>query len=216
MVSRFRRVAAWMAVLLVCLGVIAGRTLWDGRKALLSGDAAYGRGEVEEAIAAWRRAARWYSPAAPHVRVAYGRLESVAREAEQRGDSRQALAAWQAIRSSCLSTRSFYVPYADHLAVANERIAALMASMEGPDADPGKTEEERRAWHQALLSRDPSPSVGWTLVALLGLAGWIGGAVLFAFKGISPEEKLNRRAAIRAVVLIAAGLLTWMLGLYWA
>jgi hypothetical protein len=172
------------------------------------------RGDTETAIARWRRAARWYAPGAPHVGGAYQRLEALARQAEGAGDQKTALAAWTAVRSSILSTRSFYTPYAEKLPVANERIAALMAAGEPQSADPGQSEADRKAWHLALLERDESPALGWTLLALLGFATWVGGGFLFAFRGIGEGDRLVRRAAVQAGVLVLVGLAAWMIGLY--
>jgi hypothetical protein len=211
-----RRVFIVVALVAFCLGVIVTRVFWDGRSALVEGDAAIARGDRAEAVARWRRAARWYAPGAPHVAGAYGRLEALAREAEAAGDRRTALDAWTAIRSSILSTRSFFTPYAEKLPLANERIAALMAASEDPAVDPGKSEAERKAWHLALLEKDEAPALGWTILALAGFAAWVGGGFLFAFRGIGDGDKLDRRAAARAGLLIVVGLAAWMVGLYLA
>ena len=212
----WRRVGVALLLVAVCVGVLMTRVFWDGRRALAAGAAAMARGDTEEAIAEWRRAARWYAPGAPHVRAAYGRLEDAARRAEDAGDRQGALAAWRAVRSSVLATRSFYTPYAEKLGVANDRIAGLMKDVEGDAADPGKTPAQREAWHLALLTRDEAPSVGWTLLALVGLAGWIGGGFLFAFRGVTDEDRLDRRFAAYSGLLVAAGLFVRMLGLYLA
>lgn len=206
----WRRAVLVAGILAFCLGVVVTRVFWDGRGALREGDAAMARGDTREAIGRWRRAARWYAPGAPHVAKAYARLTGLARAS----DHELALEAWRAVRSSILSTRSFYTPYAELLPEANENIATLMAASEGPQADPGKSETERRAWHLALLSRDEAPSVFWTIVALLGLAAWVGGGFLFAWRGITADEKLAPRPAVQAALLVAVGLLVWMLGLY--
>lgn len=210
--------ATWRKVALVVavgLGVIVTRVFWDGRAALAEGDAAMARGDVKEAVVKWRRAARWYAPGAPHVADAYERLETLARAADDKRDRALALEAWRAIRSSVLATRSLWTPFPDRLAAANERIAALMAAEERA-ADPSKDEAARRAMHLGFLLRDEAPSVPWSIVALLGFAMWVGGGFLFARKGVTAEDRLDRRNAIRAAVLVAAGLVVWMLGLYLA
>ncbi len=206
-----RKVLLGVALVAVCLGAVVTRVFWDGRSALAEGDAAIARGDVDGAITGWRRAARWYAPFAPHVNDAYERLESLAHAAEEKGDSRTALDAWRAIRSSILATRSFYTPFPERLEVANGRIADLMAKEPGPGS-----EADRRAFHYQLLERDESPSVPWTLLALFGLAGWVGGGFWFARRGVDLEDKLVPRTAARAGVLIAVGLLVWMVGLYLA
>jgi len=206
----------WRWVLLcaaVGLGVIVTRVFYDGRAALAAGDAAIAKGDVDGAISGWRRAARWYAPGAPHVIDAYDRLETFAREAEARGNRAGALAAWRAIRSSVVATRSFYTPFPARLAAADERIAALMAADEVA-ADPKKDEAAARAFHAALLARDDSPKLSWTILALAGFAAWVGGGFWFARRGVGADDKLVRREAIRAGVAIVVGLAAWMLGLY--
>jgi len=204
----------WVALcLLVGLGVVVTRVFWDGRAALADGDAAVARGDVPGAIERWRRAARWYAPGADHVEAAYERLETVAREAEAHADRPTALEAWRAVRSSILATRSFYTPFPERLEAANRRIAVLMADEEVA-ADPRKDGAERRGWHLALLEKDESPSLPWTALALAGFAAWVGGGFWFARRGVTAEDKLQKKTAIRAGLLIVAGLLMWMIGLY--
>jgi hypothetical protein len=195
------------------LAVLLMRVFWDGRAALAEGDAALERRDPAEAITRWRRAARWYAPGAPHVSAAYERLEELAAAAEEAGDRATALEAWRAIRSSILATRSFYTPFPSKLERANAKIAELMALEPGP-ADAGDTVEKRRAWHLALLQRDESPALGWTLLALAGFGLWIGGGFYFAFRGLDKEDRLVKRAAARAGIVIVVGLLVWMVSLY--
>lgn len=211
-----RRLAAALLVVAVAGGVVVTRAVWDGRRALADGDRAAAAGDREGAIRGWRRAARWYLPLAPHVAGAYDRLEALAAEAETRGDLATALAAWQGVRGSILATRSFYVPFEERLEPANRHIAALLGRMEGAAVDAGRTEAERTAWHHRLLQRDEAPDVGWTLVALVGFVVWLGGGALFAWRGISAADRLVPRAATTAGLLVASGLILWLLGLYQA
>jgi hypothetical protein len=202
-------------VVLFALGVVVTRAFWDGRRALAAGDAAVARGDSAEAVTQWRRAARWYLPGAPHVADAYARLEAIALEADAHGDTRLALDAWRAVRSSVLATRSFYTPFPLKLTRANDRIADLMAKQEvAQDPEKAQQQGEIRSFHLGLLLRDEAPSVPWTLVALLGFAAWVGGGFWFARRGVTAEDKLDRKTAARAGLLILGGLLLWMLGLY--
>lgn len=196
-----------------CLAVVVTRAVWQGRAALDDGDRALAAGDSEEAIRGWRRAARWYVPLAPHVSDAYDRLEALAALAEKKGDLRTALAAWQGVRGSILATRSFYTPESDRLEPANRKIADLMSRLD-PTLPVDMTREQLVAWHHELLARDESPSVGWSLLAVLGFVVWIGGGVLFAMRGVSAEDRLVRRPAITAGVLVMAGLVLWLVGLY--
>lgn len=211
-----RKIILGVAVVAFCFGVVAIRAVWQGRSALSDGDAAAQAGEFAEAVTSWRRAARWYVPLAPHVVDAYERLESLATEAESRGDAALALAAWRGVRGSILATRSFFTPQQHRLGPANQHIAALMAASESANPDSGETLEARTAWHLRLLDRNEAPSVGWALLALLGCGLWIGGGFYFAFAGVSADDRLIPRAARVAGVLVVVGLLLWMLGLYQA
>jgi hypothetical protein len=216
-----RKVITVAAVLGVCLGVVVTRAVWEGRGALDRGSDFARAGDLPEAVTWYRRAARWYVPLAPHVGRAYDHLEAIARDAEAAGDVDLALAAWRGVRGSIKATRSFYVPHVDRLEPANQRIAALMAQQEvSARRDAAVSEDVQRAaaqaFHYALLARDESPSVLWSVVALLGLAGWLGGGALFAARGVTADDKLVPRTAARAGALVAAGLVVWMLGLYLA
>jgi hypothetical protein len=208
-----RRLITVAIVVGFCLAVVVTRAVWQGRGALDAGDQALEAKDSEEAIRHWRRAARWYVPLSPHVSDAYDRLEALAALAEKQGDLRTALAAWQGVRGSILATRSFYTPHEDRLEPANRRIADLMTRLDTtPPVD--MTPEKLAAWHYELLARDESPSVAWSVLAVLGFLVWIGGGVLFAMRGVSAEDRLERRPAITAGVLVMAGLFVWLVGLY--
>jgi hypothetical protein len=109
-----------------------------------------------------------------------------------------------------LATRSFYTPQPALLVEANARIAELMADAE---ARAGRPREPARAWHAARLQQDEAPSVAWTLVALVGLAAWIGCACGLVLRGIGDDDRLRPRAAIAWALGVAAGLAVFFVGL---
>lgn len=210
-----RRLLIALASVFLCVGVLSARALWEGRSALKRGNAFLEGGDSEGAVRNWRRAARWYLPLAPHVASAYDKLQGLALSAEERGDIQVAISAWTGIRSSVRATRSFYTPYSERLEEADAHLATLMAQLElqsDATVDLVKTEE----WHRALLRRDQMPSVGWSIVALLGLALWIGGGFGFALRGVDDNDRLVRKAAGYSGAAVAVGMLVWLLGLHWA
>lgn len=213
-----KKLSAAVIVAGIITSVVVTRAIWEGTSALADGDAAMSRDEHGEAIRLWRRAARWYLPLAPHVSGAYQRLRDLAGQAEARGDLATALDAWQGVRSSIMATRSFYTPHEELLEPANRHIAAFMAAREGTlgSAAASQPESERTAWHYQLLARDHSPSAGWAIVAIFGFALWLGGAVLFAVRGVTADDTLVPRTAAYAGIMVAAGLFIWALGLYLA
>ncbi len=213
--GRKKRTLVVIASVLLCLGVVSARALWEGRSALQRGDSALAEGDSEDAVRWWRRAARWYLPLAPHVEPAYDKLRDLATESEARGELEVAVLAWTGIRSSVRATRSFYTPYADRLAEADSHIATLMAQKELQE-DPATNVTQAQAWHRELLARDQMPSVGWSIVALLGLALWIGGGFTFAFRGVNADDQLVPKAATYSGAMVAIGLLVWLFGLHLA
>ncbi|MBL4635703.1 MAG: hypothetical protein JKY56_17715 [Kofleriaceae bacterium] len=211
-----RKVLIALATAFLLFGVLSGRALWQGYSALEAGDTAMGEGNAEDAVRNWRRAARWYLPLAPHVEAAYDRLRKRGQVAETEGDTQTAIAAWTGIRSSVRATRSFYTPFPERLEEADKHISVLMAQWEvqlgqSPEASP-----ERVQWHLKLLKIDHMPSTGWSIIALLGLALWIGGGFAFALRAVDNNDRLVPKAAAYSGASIAIGLLIWLTGLYLA
>jgi len=60
------------------------------------------------------------------------------------------------------------------------------------------------------------PSVGWSLVMIIGFFGWIGCTIGFIFQGITKDNKLNKRPALTWGVLIVVFYALWIIGLYFA
>ncbi len=210
-----RKISIVLATMALLFGIISARALWEGYQALERGNEAMEQKDAKSAIRHWRRAARWYLPLAPHVAAAYDKLRGLAKQAEENKDRETALSAWTAIRSSSLATRHVTSPYSDRRAEADTHIATLMANWE---RELGSTQpaEARVAWHYAALQKNYMPSVGWSIVALLGLALWIGSGFGFALKGVDENDKIIAKAAGYSAFGIGLGLLIWALGLYLA
>jgi hypothetical protein len=190
------RVVALFAIL---LAIVAVRVVWSSRGEWRAAIAATGDDEILHL----GRAARLYAPGNPYSRRAVDKLAAIARE-----DPTRALAAWRELRSAILATRSFYTPHRVLLDEANAHIADLMA-----DAEHAHDRDKARAWHAARLQQDEAPSVPWTLVALAGLAAWIGSAVGLLLRGIGDDDRLRPRAALAWALGVGGGLALFFLGL---
>ncbi len=198
-------VVAAIAVVVV-LAAAATRAVWAGGRALDAGDAALARGDHAEAIASWRRAARWYVPVAGASGDAFERLARLATEAEARGDTMTAREAWQAVRSAALAIRGATAPFDDRRRVADGHLARLYAADANTGA--GATVEERAAWHARVLAGAARPTRGWLVLALAGLIALVaGGGLLVA------GDRERRRFAEAALALGAAA---WLAGLVMA
>jgi hypothetical protein len=202
----------------VLLAVVVVRVVWSSRTEWRAAEAARAAGGAEAEVTALGRAARLYAPGNPYSRRAVERLAEIGR-----AEPARALAAWREVRSALLATRSFYTPRAALLAEADAAIAGLMAESEAAGAGggaggqgDGKSREAARAWHAARLAQaeHDAPSVAWTLVALLGLAAWIGCAAGLLLRGIGDDDRLRKRPALAWAAGFTAGLLLFFVGLW--
>ena len=194
-------VLAAIAVIVV-IAAAATRAVWAGGQALDAGDRALAAGDPAEAIASWRRAARWYVPLVGASEDAFDRLARLATEAEARGDVATARAAWQAVRGAALAIRGATAPFDDRRRAADAQLARLFAADPNPGA--GGTVEARTAWHARVLAGAARPTRGWLVLALAGLVALvIGGALVVA------GDRERRRIAEAALALGAAA---WLAG----
>jgi hypothetical protein len=201
------------ALVLAGFGALAIRVVVEGRGALAAGDDWMARGKPGEAIRSFEASARWYVPLAPHVGDAYDRLRGLAKS----DDPAVAIAAWRAIRSAARATRTLWTPHADDLAAADAAIAQLAAKdpqAARVDALAGDSVPSRQAWQEARLARDVRPGHGAALLAVLGIALWIGGAVLLVRRGLDAAGAVVRRPALVGCLTLVVGLVCWAAGLY--
>jgi hypothetical protein len=61
-----------------------------------------------------------------------------------------------------------------------------------------------------------APARAWVIVALLGFGLWLGGCVAFARRGLDTQDRLVPRAAAQAGGMVLAGMVVWLVGLYYA
>ncbi len=210
---RLRLATRGLTVVAVFLAVLAVRVVVASRGELEAGDALVARGQVDAAIAHYRRAARWYAPLSPYPLEALEALARIGAAAEAEGNPARALAAWRSVRAAILSTRSTYVPHRERLATADRRIAALMAAGEPPPIDAELTPEERERAYLVLLERAPGPSLLWSLAAIAGFACWVGAAFAFSHRAIDADDRLVRAEAVRWSALWAVGFSVFCVGL---
>ncbi len=197
-----------LAVVGVLSAILAVRAVTSSRSELTRGDALRAAGDVDGAILAYRRAARWYAPGNPFVPEALDRLAAVAGDAGAAGVRARALAAWRSVHGAIESTRSVYVPHEDRLRAARDAIARLV----GEGAPPGRAAATRR---QTLgrLRAPARPGLGWTLLALAGWIAWTGGAFAFAQRALDEEDRIRGRAARLWGTIVVVGFGLFVIGL---
>ena len=210
---RVRSVVRWALVVALLFFAFAVRVVTSAAAELRTADEYRTRGDIDAAVVHYRRAARWYAPGSPYHVQALAQLAAIGRSAENKGDAELALAAYRAIRAAIMSTRSFYIPEQTRLRAADERIASLMAELPAPPMDAGKSREQLRREHLALLQEDPGPNVFWSLLLLLGFATWVGSAFAFTQRAIDEEDRFVKREALRYGALIVVGFGLFVLGM---
>jgi hypothetical protein len=209
-------VRSGLRLLLMAAGVlllVSVRVVWSARSELRQAEGLLASADREAAILHLRRAARWYAPLSPYHVRALELLWKLAQEAERSGDAEGALSAYRAVRGAILATRSTYVPERARLTAANERIASLMAQQEPPGIDAGKSREQLRREHLALLTPIPGPDMLWTCVLLGGFVCWVVAAFAFSLRAIDDQDRWILPEVKRWGGLCALGFGLFVLGM---
>jgi len=197
-----------LAIVGVVLAVLAVRAVTAARSELTRGDSLREGEDVDGAIVAYRRAARWYAPGNPYVPAALDRLEAIAMQRAEIGDRERSLAAWRSIRGAILSTRSVYTPHAERLRRAEDAIARERGA-----AAPATERAQTRARALRELRAPERPALGWTLVLLLGWLAWTGGAFAFAQRALDEEDRVQSKPARLWGTVIVVGFGLFVIGM---
>jgi hypothetical protein len=198
----------------VIVGGASLRVVVAGEREIAESTAALRAGDAHAAALHARRAAGWYAPGAPHVRVAYVRLAALATAAEGLGDRETALYAWNAVRSAALETRWLVTPHEEDLDRANKAIARISAAAPRP---PGtQTEPTAVVERQALeaLARDEMPRTPWVVALTASFVAWIGGAVWLSRRAVSVTGRVDIRRAAPGLIAMAIGIGVWLLAIW--
>jgi hypothetical protein len=196
------------------VAAITARVIVAGEREIALSTAALRSGDPHEAALRARRAAGYYAPGAPHVRVAYERLIALATKAESVSDRSTALYAWQGVRTAAIETRWLVTPHAADLERANAAIARLQAAEERPlgtRAEPAKVIERDAL---AALSRDEAPRVSWVIVLVAGFVAWTIGAALIVRRGVTSTGQVVWSRTGTAIAITAAGVLAWLVAIW--
>lgn len=197
-------------------GAASLRVVGAGEREIAESTAALRAGDAHAAALHARRAAGWYAPGAPHVRVAYERLIALATRAEGLGDRELSLFAWNGVRTAAIETRWLVTPHEDDLELANRAIARISAAAPRP---PGTQTEPvavvERQQMEALL-RDEMPRVPWVIVLVASFLAWVNGAIWLARRGVGVTGRVELRRAAPALLLLGLGIGAWLLSIWQA
>jgi hypothetical protein len=205
-----------VAVVGLVLGVATARVATSGEAEIAASTAGLRAGDARGAAEHARRAAGWYMPGAPHVRVAYERLFALGTAAEGLGDRDLALYAFRGARTAAIETRWILSPHEDERARADHAIARIEAESPRP---PGMRAEPPQAVERAALdalARDEAPRTPWVVVLVAGALAWGTGAAVIAARGVDAAGAFSLRRAWPGLVVAGAGALAWLVALWQA
>ncbi len=207
--------AAWGALLgALLLGAVSARVVIAGEGEIAASTEALRAGDAHEAAVRARRAAEWYAPGAPHVRVAYDRLMALGREAEARRQKDVALQAFEGVREAAIATRWLVTPHAAEVAEAEAAIARLRATDDRPPATASEPVAVLERQLLADLAARPGPKR--SLSALLGASflAFAGGMAWVLARAVDATGRMDRRRALPGLVVAAFGALAWVVLLF--
>lgn len=215
--ARLRWIAATFRAIAIAglvVGAATARVVYSGEREIAASTAALRAGDPHAATEHARRAAGWYAPGAPHVRVAYQRLLALGTTAEGLGDREAALYAFRAIHIAATETRWLFVPHEADLATADRAIARISAAAPRP---PGtRTEPPAKIEREQLdaLVRDEAPTTAWVVALVGGVAAWIVGSLWIVRRGLTAVGRLDLGRALPGIVAAAAGIALWLLAIW--
>jgi len=203
-----------IAITGLVVGAATARVIYSGEREIAASTAGLRAGDPHAATAHARRAAGWYAPGAPHVRVAYERLMALGKTAEGIGDREAALYAFRAVHIAATETRWVLTPHADDLLAADRAIARLSAAAPRP---PGtRTEPPAKIEREQLeaLARDEAPRTPWVIALVAGATAWALGALWVVSRGITAGGRVDAARALPGVVVACAGIAAWLLAIW--
>lgn len=199
------------AILLVSLLVAAltARVVFEGERQIRESTRALDAGDADAAVFHARSAALWFAPGAPHVRVAYGRLMALGKEAEQRKLWDTALLSYRGVVSASASTRWLTQPHAGDARDAEAAILRIEARKR-----VGAIEEVTETLDLSQLESKSSFPVRVFLVAAFG--GLIAGLSLILWRGVDETGRLLGRQAWAGALLALLGFACYVASLFLA
>lgn len=211
-----KRILTFAIAALVMLLLVLVRVAVGAYSELNSGKDAEQQLYLDVAVVHYARALEWYVPGLPAMDEAADRLMDIGNAARDVGDAEMAFMAYSYLRSALYAGRSFYTPREDIIAVCDEQIAELLSKV--PDVQRYHPDMDRGQLKEMFLSysrRFPGPSVGWSVLAILGFSVWIGSTAVFLYKSARRDSHVMRLLYAWTPIFLA-GYCIWLLSLYLA
>ncbi|MBF0506646.1 MAG: hypothetical protein HQL09_07405 [Nitrospirae bacterium] len=200
-----RKVIRDTVIIAVCMaGILLLRLSLDQWQSYSSGVDDLKKGNYNNAIMYFDRVLNAHVPFSPLENKAETNLLALGSKFENDKEYELALLCYETIRTSRYLTRHFIVPGASQIPYLNSRIAAIKARSLVKDGLVGNIKEGYDQ-QMGIMSRDFSPSVFWSVVAVAAFWTYIGFIVLWI---------LNRKTVY--VFVFCLSFIVWLTGLYLA
>jgi len=214
--TRLRRTLAFVALGLLALLLLMNlRAVLEARAQLARAEPALAAGDLPRAVSHLRLAARWDAPGNVYAQRALASLESLARDAEQRGDLALALRAYRALHAALHASRGIQIREPELLARADARIAALMAREPAPPRDAGLSAQQRAQRYLALLQLKAPRTLG-VLLACGGFFVWVLAFAALILRGLDDEGRIVKAVARPSFLCLVFGWVAFAVGLHLA
>ena len=212
--TRRVRYAVCIILVLFCWAVLLSlKVSYTSKQELRRGEDAAQRRAYQEAITHYERAIKWYTPWSASVQQAVERLWAVGVAAEQRLEWSVALEAYRSLRASLYAVQSFYQPYQEWIPRSEAKIAQLMAQTSSADPQDGERIAQHTARFTQMLQRDTTPHRGWSLLAVGGFLGWVGGTIGFLWRVFSTGQIQRWQSGVVWGCAVIIAFTVWIIGL---
>lgn len=179
-----------------------------------SGEEAFSKQELNEAITHFERSIHWYTPLNKYVAGSAERLWEIGEIAEKQADTKLALLAYRSLRSSFYAVRSFYTPHKEWINKCDEKISSLVAAEDTPfESEKKKSFEQRKAESLKILKTNNAPHVGWSIFLEIGFVGWISCTIMFILKVFTGEKGFESKKALFWGSFIVLFYAMWIIGM---
>lgn len=198
---------------LVWFAMLYFRVAFVSRQEFERAEVARAAGQVEVAIAHYRRSARHVAPPFDASGRAYDALFAAGRAAEERHDPRTALSAYRAIRGSIVASRPLGTFQGDRLESADARIAALVAANDRTAALRDRSPELVRRMHRRWLQDEPHERWLGLVLTVVGFLLFVGASHELVARGHDLDDRPVRETVVRAALSITVGFCVFVVGL---
>jgi hypothetical protein len=169
-----------LLVVFAVLVIIISRLLLDQLQGYTRGAESLEKGNYRGAIMHFDRVLNAHIPFSPLERKAKAHLLGLAARFEQENKYELALLCYETVRTSKYLTRHFCIPDSKDIPFLNDRIATIKSQLLVKDSMV-KDFKEGYTQQMGILNKDFSPSVFWSLAAIVAFCGYVGGIVLWIF-----------------------------------